>query len=97
MKVIVRDRRRGKTSDLIRLAAAEGLCIVCPVPALAAEVARMAAGAGLDIPAPVTWQQFIDGGIRGRRINGFAIDDLDICVQSMSTAPVFAASLTGGQ
>ncbi len=95
MKVRVLPRQRGKTTEMIRLAADEFLYIVCidqrEVKRIAGEAARL----GLDIPFPLTWSEFEHHDYHGKGISGFIIDNLDLCVQSMTTVPVRAVTLTG--
>lgn len=94
MKVIARPRQGGKTTELIRLAAEEFLYVVCPDLAQVRYVSQMARDMGLDIPFPLTWHEFSAGRFHSRGINGFVIDNLDMCVQQMTTVPVRAVSLT---
>ena len=94
MKVIARPRQGGKTTDLVKLAAEEFLYVVCPDQAQVFYVARMARDMGLDIPVPLTWEDFTEGTYNGRGVRGFVIDNLDMCIQQMTTVPVRAVSLT---
>jgi hypothetical protein len=94
MLVYARHRQEGKTTDLIGLAAEESLHIVCvnrnEVMRVAAEARKM----GLDIPFPLTWQEFASGLYHGRGIKGFVIDNLDLCIQQATPIPIRAVSLT---
>ena len=94
MKVYARPRQGGKTTELIRLAAEEFLYVDSPDQAQVRYVARTARDMGLDIPFPLTWQEFTSGRYEGKGINGFVIDNLDMCIQQMTTVPVRAVSLT---
>ena len=94
MKVIARPRQGGKTTDLVRLAAAEFLYVVCPDRQQVRHVQRVARDMGLDIPFPMTWGEFLRGDYRSKGVKGFVIDNLDLCIQGMSHVPVRAVSLT---
>lgn len=94
MEVYARGRQEGKTTDLIRLAARQFLYIVCIDRREAARVAAEARAMNLDIPSPLTWGEFAAGEYYGQGIRGFVIDNLDLCVQQMTTVPVKAVSLT---
>lgn len=93
MEIYARHRREGKTTDLIRLAVAEFLYIVCPNRQMAAVTWDLARRMGLDIPQPITWAEFAGGHYYGRGIRGFAIDNLEMCVQGMTTVPIRAISV----
>lgn len=96
MKVYVRPRQGGKTQELIKLAAEERLVIVCVTLEMVSVVKDRAKKMGLDIPEPLSWQQFAGGRHRGRRIKGFVIDDVDEGLRQLArTVPVEAVSLTG--
>ena len=94
-EMIVRDRQAGKTTDLIRLAAENFAYIVCPNQRQATQIARQAKGMGLDIPFPLTADEFVRGEFYGRGIRGFLFDNLDQIMQQMAHGvPVIAASWT---
>lgn len=92
--VITAARGKGKTTELIRYAAAERLTIVTADHIFARNVTRMARNLGLRIPGPVTWRELQAGALRGRPVPGLAIDDLDLCIQQAFRMPVRAATLS---
>lgn len=95
MLIYARGRRMGKTTDLISVAAEGFLYVVVPDRRQAMLAAEMAESMDLDIPFPLTWDEFANGRFRGSGVNGFVIDNLDMCVQSMARGtPVRAVSLT---
>jgi hypothetical protein len=55
---------------------------------------QMAFDMGLDIPMPLTWDEFANHRYHGRGIKGFVIDNLDLCIQQMTHVPVRAVSVT---
>lgn len=77
IQVINAPAQSGKTTELIRLAAKDWLYIVCLNYARARNTFEMARSMGLQIPFPITWDEFIGGRFCGRGIKGFLIDDLD--------------------
>lgn len=91
--VITAARGQGKTTELIRYAAAEQLTIVTANGALVREVTRMARAMGADIRQPVTWDGLRHGYGGGYFAGGLAIDDLDLCIQQAFRIPVRAATL----
>ena len=93
MKVIASGRQTGRTTQLIQQAADEFLYIVCPTMERVKYVQRKAREAGLDIPNPMTWSEFSAHRFYGKGINGFVIDDLDHCLQSMTSVPIRAVAL----
>jgi hypothetical protein len=94
MEVYAKPRQRGKTTDLIKLAAEEFLYIVCIDRTEVRRVADEAREMGLDIPFPLTWHEFASGLYHGHGIQGFVIDNLDLCIQQVTPAPIRAVSLT---
>ncbi len=97
MKVIARPRQGGKTTDLIKLAAEEFLYVVCPDRQQVRYVQRVAQDMGLDIPFPMTWGEFLRCDYRSKGVKGFVIDNLDLCIQQMTSVPVRAVSLTDAE
>ncbi len=95
--VIVRvlPRQGGKTTEMIRLAAEEWLYIVAITEEEGHRLYRKAIEAHINIPYPITWDDFVNRRYYSKGVNGFLIDNLDMCVQSMTTVPVRAVTLTG--
>lgn len=95
MRIIISARQAGKTTEIIRQASKDWLCIVCPNRVQVGLVADMAARRGMDIPFPITWYDFISKNYYGKNINGFAIDNLDMCISQESSVPIKVVSMTG--
>lgn len=93
MDVIVSGRGGGKTHQLIEMSARDGFVIVTPNVALAEDVKRRAREMGLVIPEPVSWSQS-QTRLRGSRIAGLGIDNLDLIIQSLAHHPVQVVTLT---
>jgi hypothetical protein len=93
MHVIIRPRQGGKTTEILKQAAAHHAYIVVPtlqdVTRLWREILRLQ----LELPQPITWQEFINKPSTGTCV---VIDDLDRCVQFMTRAHIAAVSLSSG-
>lgn len=96
MKVVAKPRQGGKSQDLLLLAQEQFAYIVCPHLAGVQELWARAREMELNIPQPITWNEFVSGRYHGRGIKAFIIDDLDHCIQSMTAVPITAVSLTDG-
>ncbi len=84
MQIISRKRRMGKTTELIRMSAETFAYIVVPTKNDASKVSQMAREMGLDIPFPLSFDEFIRGQYYGKNIKGFLIDNADMLLQYMS-------------
>lgn len=86
MEVIVRGRRSGKTTELIKLAAENFNYIVCRNHQSADMIAKQAREMGLDIPHPITFRELRDKRFSGRGMKGLMIDDADLLLQELAGA-----------
>ena len=88
----------GKTTDLMKISAENNYYIVC---SLRREADRMFHDAreiwGLDIPLPITFDEFIKGEYYGKGIKGFLVDNAELLIQRMSRVPVFAITVSTKQ
>ena len=94
MEKIILNRYCGKTTKLIQKSAEKGYYIVCRNIDTANSIQNYARIMGLSIPLPITYSEFIRGKYEGKRIPGFLIDDLDILIQTMSSVPIKAITIT---
>lgn len=94
MKLIIKERGMGKTTDLIRLSAETGQYILVADFNRARNVADMARKMGLNIPYPVTVCEGLKEGFRGTFIRSILIDDADIVLQMVFHVGVTAITLT---
>lgn len=79
MKVIAGPRGSGKTTELIKLSAETGSRIVTKNKFMANFTVDMAKKANLEIPTPLTYDEYLEEyAWQGRKETGFLIDDLDI-------------------
>jgi hypothetical protein len=93
--LIVRPRQGGKTTELIQLAAEHRAYIVCLNMREAQRIAGQAKKAGLDIPFPLTVEEFSRGDFYSRGIRGFLFDNLDVMLERLAHGvPVIAATWT---
>ena len=93
MKVIAKGRQQGKTTEAIKLAARHHCYIICLDRQQVQYVARLARELNLNIPFPLTWQEFVDKRYYGQNINGFVIDNINQCLQSMTNVKIEAITV----
>ncbi|MCV7174785.1 hypothetical protein [Mycolicibacterium sphagni] len=95
MEVVVLPRQGGKTTKLLAFAAERFAYIVCPTKARASQLWEEIQRQGLDVPQPITWDAFVHARYVGRGIKSFAIDDVDLCIQSMTRFDIVGVTLSG--
>ena len=96
MKIIVGPRQSGKSTDLIKRAAAEWLYIVCMHHEDARRLADKARSMCLDIPFPISFAEFLGGRFSGKGINGFIVDNVELLIGQIARGvPVTAISMNG--
>lgn len=93
-EIIVRARRGGKTTELIRRAAESGGYIVCTDQRRARQIAVQARELGLAIPFPLTAGEWQRCAYHPPGVQGLLFDNLDRIIQGLSTVPVIAATWT---
>lgn len=74
---VIGGKGTGKTEKLIELAAKDFSYIVVRNKVVARSITGRARKMGVNIPFPLTYEEFIKGKFCGRGINGFMIDDVD--------------------
>ncbi|MGD1319180.1 hypothetical protein [Chryseobacterium sp. 2R14A] len=95
MKVIVKPRGKGKTTELIKLSAQTGAYIICQDMRNADAIMRHAHELNLNIPCPITFYDFDNRMYFGAGIKGFLFDNLDDYIQHLSrNVPILAVTLT---
>lgn len=77
MKIIAKPRRMGKTTEIIKRAAKDFGYIVCLSHAECHRIAKQAKELTLDIPFPLTFDEYIGGHFHGKGIKSFHIDNAD--------------------
>lgn len=93
MELILRPRQAGKTTDLIKMCNKNWGYIVCATRQEADRVFRHAHKLKIDIPLPITWEEFLRGTY-GHGCKQFYIDNLDLCIQNHSRLPIRAVTMT---
>ena len=96
MKVILGDRRVGKTTKLIELADNYNGYIVVHSVKNAQQVFNMAREMGKKINMPITFYEFMHHQY-GYRCRHFYIDDIDLCLGQLSQFEIKAVTLTTGE
>lgn len=85
MDIIVGKRQYGKTTHLIKRSAAEWVYILTSDHKRASEIFHMAQNMNLDIPYPITLDEYFGNNLNGSSIrrDGILIDDADQILQMM--------------
>ena len=84
MKAIIKDRHEGKTLELIKIAAEQGLYIIVRNKEIAYYTIKLAEKNGFQILSPITYSEFDRKAYFSRNIKGFLFDDLDNYIQMRS-------------
>lgn len=94
MKIISKSRRMGKTTEIIKIAAENNSYIICPTHNDCIQIANRAREMGLDIPFPLTIDEFRNERWNAHGIKSFCVDDADKIIQMMAKGvPVTAISV----
>ena len=92
MKIIYKDRGKGKTTDLIKLSAEKDYHIVCMGMNECHRIADQAIDMGLSIAMPITFDHFLTR--RLYKAKGFLIDNADMLLSQLGGGKVKAMSIT---
>lgn len=86
MRLIYGTRGSGKTTNLIKECAKEKgySLIVCHTIQVALYYQDMAKDMGLEIPLPISMDEFIKGDFRGKNITSFYIDNADLLLEKLA-------------
>jgi hypothetical protein len=96
--VITLPRNKGKTTELVKLAAEKWLYIVSIDRRSVENTAKIARELGLDIPFPITFEEFMQGRFHPSGIRGFLIDDVDMLLEYQARGvPIHAVTITAGE
>lgn len=95
MKIIIKPRRMGKTTELIKQSNKEWKYIVCHSQQEALRIQEQAQRIDIEIPLPITYQEFLKKQYYGRVIRGFLIDNADMLLQHISPVNIDTIILTG--
>lgn len=96
MEIIYKKRNMGKTHDLLELANnTEGHnLIVCHGRNAVDEVWALILKNEYNLPQPITFDDFINNRYHGMSFDNFFMDNVDLCLQSMSAVGIKAITLT---
>lgn len=87
MKLIIKDRGMGKTTQLIYTSETTGYPIATMSTASIAHIKEMAIEMGCDIPEPITYNDLINRVHRGNKLyDNILIDDADFIIQKALSA-----------
>lgn len=95
MRIISRPRGAGKTTDLIKRSAASWLYIVTFNHQEACRIRDQAEKMGLNIPFPLTIDEWINGEYDGHGVKGLLLDNAEKLLQYISRVPIEAITMTG--
>lgn len=84
VKVIIGGRGSGKTTNLIKMCAKKGGYIVCQHRREAHRIFWMAKDMEVDIPHPITYDEFLNGRYYGLGVRIVYIDNADMLVQAIA-------------
>jgi len=93
MKLLLGGKRSGKTTKLIRLSAATEAVLVVSSHVVVGSILDSAKYLGLSIPKPITFHAFVHSTHIESAPNGYLIDDLYACMQSVSSSLVQGISI----
>lgn len=84
MKIIFKEPRTGKTTELIKRCAILGGYIVCKDKRNADYIIEMATELGAKIPYPITFDEFLSKRYYGKGVDRFYIDNADMLLQKIA-------------
>ena len=84
MRIYARPRYAGKTTEAIKLAAANNAYLIVRSKDHAIACQQRAKEAGLDILFPITFFEFLQEKWRGRKDISFVIDDADDLLRTLA-------------
>lgn len=87
-------RGSGKTAKLIKAAAAEKAYIVCANTQHLHSIMSQARYLGVDINFPITMDEFINRRYYAKGIRSFMFDDIERCVQQLTTVSITGFTAT---
>lgn len=97
-EIIIKERGTGKTTELIKRAAKDGLYILTDTKRSAEYIVDMAHRMGMHIPFPITVDEYLKGNkFQGSciRRDGVLIDDAELVLQTLlSGIPIRAVTIT---
>lgn len=94
MNIIVAPRRMGKTTQLIQLCSSyKYALIVCNSHQMCEWTFHYAKEMGINIPMPITYYELLEGRYRGKNIDAFLLDNVDMFLRSLTSVPIVAITI----
>ena len=84
MKIIMRGRRNGKTTELIKMSAENGGYIVCRSHNAASMIKKQSKEMGLKIPYPITYAELLRKSYYAKGVKKLYIDDVDELLRTLT-------------
>jgi hypothetical protein len=98
MKKIIKPRRAGKSTELIRMSEESGAYIIVSSRARANFLFQLAHETGHKIPFPVTYREYEQSRFRGSFVRHILIDDADDLLQMLfKEVTIDAITMTDNQ
>ena len=88
MKIIFRPRQSGKTQELIKESSKEWSYIVCHSREEAKRISRIAMEMSLNIPFPITFDEFLGHKYHSKGIKSFLIDNVEWILEQLTDIPI---------
>ncbi|MGL5766238.1 MAG: hypothetical protein ACRCX8_11420 [Sarcina sp.] len=89
MKILNLDRRKGKTTELIKLSNKKWIYIICLDRKRAENISNMAMEMNIDIPFPITMEEL---PLRSNFIKEVLVDDMEDLLQCLVQKPILYAT-----
>ena len=80
--------------EVIKMSAEKDYYIVCQNRKECSRIFHIAQELGLNMPFPVSFDEFLEKRYCGRHIKGFIIDNADMLLQYLAQAPIKCITLT---
>lgn len=87
-KILATEPGKGKTKTLITISSINKQIIVCRDKKEVLRILEFADFLGLEIPQPITWNDFKQKTYLGKEIKGFLFDGGDDFIKSFSSIPI---------
>lgn len=98
MKIIMLERGKGKTTELVKMSAETQTYILTATKQNVRHICQIADDLGLNIPYPITVNEYLDGKLKESFIKSILIDDVDCVLRSIfNTVQIDAITLTKGE
>ena len=93
MEIIVKKRGTGRTLELIKKSNKTGGYIVCMSQKESERILSHSQELGLNIPMPITYEEFINKRYHSKGIKNFLIDNVEDLLQTLTDVKIDAITL----